>query len=519
MLQGGGAIGMRALASKASFWPDKQPWLIILLVIATLFFAGLSGAVVALGSKLLLLPILAMLGLVMVLVMPPTSILWLMFIALFVVLGPAVYFAGFTQVQWLPPLMGAVFLIHVFIHSIRGQARGTRRTTPGFVYLLVFFLLSVTFATVIDEPTLEEAINASRFYLFMWPVMLVFMLGIVKPDTTERLWKALLVVAVLQAPVVFYQYFFVARQSARAFMTWDAVVGTFPGSAEGGGQSAAMGTMLLIVMVAAIALWQRHKLHGFWAGLVVTAGIGALALAEVKAVVLLLPIVVALFYRREMMRKPVESLLALIAAGALVATLFVGYEHFHYSSAPSNPNQPTSTGERILRALDPDNRSEMLHEIGRVTHQVFWWDVNVGKGDLHHTLFGYGAGATQVSNLGAGEIARRFPYAMDVSSTNILLWETGVIGHLVFIGLLLSAARLSGRLSRHPSIPDVHQVLLRVGAIGLLILAITLPYKSFVMRSIPIQFLFMLMLGQAGYWARMATDAMGKGVAPAQRPA
>jgi hypothetical protein len=226
-----------------------------------------------------------------------------------------------------------------------------------------------------------------------------------------------------------------------------------------------------------------------------------------------------LYYRQELMRRPFESLLALLAAFALVATLFVGYEHFHYSSTPAvaNPNRPTSIVDRIVLGFSPDLESRAQHEIGRVTHLVVWRDVNVGKGDIQHSLLGYGAGATQITNLGAGEIARRFPYVVDLSSSTILLWETGLLGHLVFLGVLLSGARLSGRLSVNPVIPDTHQVLLRVGALGLLILAITLPYKSFAMRSIPIQFLIMLMLGQAGYWSRMASNAVAKAASTAQR--
>lgn len=494
---------MRALALKSSHWPDKQQWLIILLVLATLFFAALSGAVVALGSKFLLLPILAMIGLFMVLVMPATWVLWLMFIALFAVLGPATYFAGFSQLHWLPPLMSMVFLVHIVIHAIRGRSDSTASITPGFVYLLILFLLLVTFSTAIDEPGLGEVINSVRFYLFMWPVMFVFMLGIVRPDTVEKLWKALLAVVLLQVPFVVYQYFFVALKSSR-LSPWDAVVGTFPGNIEGGGQSAAMGIMMLIVMLAAIALWRRHMLRGVWAGLVVMAGIGTLALAEVKAAVLLLPVVIGLYYRRELMRRPVESLFALMAAGAVVAALFMGYERLHYSStsAVATSDFVSDMSERILYGLRPDTEALDQYQINRVTHLVVWWDINVGKGDIQHSLFGYGAGATQITNLGAGEIARRFPYAMDVSSSTILLWETGLLGHLVFFSLLMSGSWLAGRLSHNQAIPDIHQVLLRVGAVGLFILAITLPYKDFAMRSIPIQFLLMLMLGQAGYWSR-----------------
>lgn len=494
---------MRALASKASFWPDKQQWLFILLVMATLFFAALSGAVVALGNKFLLLPILAMLGLFMVLAMPVTWILWLMFIALFAVLGPVTYFAGFSQLHWLPPLMSVVLLVHVVIHAIRGRSDGATHTTPGFVYLLVLYLLLVIFATAIDEPYLGEVINSVRFYLFMWPLMLVFMLGVVRPDTIEKLWKALLAVAVLQLPLAVYQYFFVARQSLR-LSPWDAVVGTFPGNIEGGGQSAAMGVMMLIVMLLAIALWRRKMLRGVWASLVVMAGIMTLALAEVKAAVLLLPVAIGLYYRRELIRRPFESLLAIMVAGALVAALFMGYEFLHYNTTTGVASKDfvSDMGERILYGINPNTEALGQYQINRVTHLVVWWDLNVGKSDIQHSLFGYGAGATEISNLGAGEIARRFPYAMDVSSSTILLWETGLLGHLVFFFLLISGTRLSGRLSRNQAIPDIHRILLRVGAVGLFVLAISLPYKDFAMRSIPIQFLIMLMLGQAGYWSR-----------------
>lgn len=508
---------MITLASRTAFLPGKKRVLIILLLIGLLLFAALSGAVVALGNKYLMLPIFAMMGLFMVLAMPATWILWLMFIALFVALGPLVYFSHFRQLLWLPPLMGSVLLVHVLIDGIRSKVHDSGTPTPGFVYLLGLFLTLVAFATTIDSPVLVDVINSVRFYLFMWPVMFVFMLAIVTPETIEKMWKALLAVALLQVPFVVYQHFFVASKSTRS-SPWDAVVGTFPGDIEGGGQSAAMGITLLILMLAAIALWRRQKIQGFWAGLVVFSGIVALALAEVKAVVLMLPVVISLYYWREMVRRPLESFLALLAAGALVAVLFTGYEHFYYSPMEdaSNPYSQASTLDRVLEGLRPDFKSKYQNEIGRVTQLVVWWDVNVGKGDIQHTLFGYGAGATQISNIGAGEIARRFPYAVDVTSSSILLWETGLLGHLVFLGLLLSGARLSSKLSGNPAIPDIHQVLLRVGAVGLLILAISLPYKNFAMRSIPMQFLMMLMLGQAGYWLRMAFN-VGKKVSGTQR--
>lgn len=100
---------MRALAPPMGGADKGQPSLALALV-AMLLFAVFSGAVVALGSKFLLLPILAMMGLLLVLAVPVTWTLWLMFVALFVVLGPVIYFSHFTQLQWLPPLMGSLSL-------------------------------------------------------------------------------------------------------------------------------------------------------------------------------------------------------------------------------------------------------------------------------------------------------------------------------------------------------------------------------------------------------------------------
>lgn len=483
-----------------------QGWLgAFLLVGAVLLFAALSGAIVALGSKVLILPVLGVMGLAIVLVMPVTWTLWLMFVALFAILGPVVYFTHYTQLQWLPPLMGLIFLVHLILQVFRGKSRAPTVGVPGFVVVLILFLLFAGFSTLIDKPEFSELLNASRFYLFLWPVMILFMVGMVETDTVEKLWKALLFVALLQVPFAAYQYFFVALKSSR-MSPWDAVVGTFPGNIEGGGQSAAMGMLLLILMLLAIALWRKKLLKGAWAGLIALSGIGVLALAEVKAVVLMLPVAIALYYRRELMRRPFESFFSLLLAGVLMAGLFVGYEHFHYDGVvhdASNPNLPTSTGERILRAINPESQSEVEHQLGRVTHLVYWWDINVRPGDLQHSLFGYGMGATQISNLGIGEIARRFPYPMDVTSSTILLWETGLLGHLLFMSLLLSGAWLSGRTARQQSIPEVHQIFLRVGAVGLFLLALTLPYKDYALRSLPIQFLIMLMLGQAGYWYRL----------------
>jgi ABC-type multidrug transport system fused ATPase/permease subunit len=301
-----------------------------------------------------------------------------------------------------------------------------------------------------------------------------------------------------------YQYFFVSKANAR-LSPWDAVVGTFSGKIEGGGESAAMAIMLLIANLTAIALWRQGYLKKRWAILIIITGLGTMALAEVKAVVMLLPIVIGLYYRKELLRKPIESIVVMIGAVLLVGGILTAYQQIHYSVNQRNINskvQLDSIYERIMEAINPEAESSGGRQIGRVNQLITWWDTTVSRGDLQHSLLGYGMGATHSSKVGAGEIASRFYHQVNNTTSVILLWESGLVGHVLFVLILLFAARTSESMSRNENIPEIHCIFLRIGSIGLLLLAITLPYKNFHLYSHPIQFLMMMMLGQAAYWSR-----------------
>ena len=478
--------------------------LTILVLISALFLAILSGILAAFGNLYLLLALLALYGVFFILVTPAAWIIWMIFCATFLISGPSAYFFRFTQLQWLTVLVGAALLLPVVLHLLRNRSSILSiRISTDLVWPVIFLVL-IFFSTIIDQPQFADFVNASRHYLFMWPIMLVFMFGLVGPETMMRLWKALLIVAVLQLPMAIYQYFFVAAKNAR-FSPWDAVIGTFHGNIEGGGDSAAMAIILLIAMLIAIALWREGMLRGSRMALVVVAGLCTLSLAEVKAAVMLLPIVFGLYYRKELLRRPIESIVVIIGTLLLVVSIFTVYEKLHYDNISMHTfksDQVVSTYDRVLRALSPDAETGRGIELGRVNHMNLWWELNIGSGDVHHSLFGYGMGATDTSKIGVGELAQRFPFPLQKSSTLILLWETGIVGHLVFLLILLQGARTSGRIAKNEAIPEVHRILLKAGETSLLLLAITLLYKNFHFYSIPIQFLMMLLLGQAGYWSR-----------------
>ena len=482
---------------------DSRTLSITLLFISALLLSMLSGVLAAFGNVVFLVALLGVYGVFFILAAPTAWTVWIIFWAVFIVTGPSAYFLRFSQLQWFTVLVATALILPVLLHLMRGRINILSARIPEYLLFPGAFLLIVIFSSIIDQPQFGDLVNASRHYFLMWPLMLVFMLGLVPQKTLVQLWKALMIVAVLQLPMALYQYFFVAQKSAR-LSPWDAVVGTFPGNIEGAGDSAGMAVMLLIAILTAVALWRERRLQFTWMVLVVLMALGTLALAEVKAAVMLLPVVLGLYYRKELWRRPIEAIAVMIGALLLVGGLFTTYEKLHYGEGSKHSfdtSKPTSTYEHITRALSPDAESKELGELGRVTHLINWWNLNVKSGDVHHSLFGYGMGATHASKIGVGELVKRFPYSVNTTSSIILLWETGLLGHLLFLLVLILGARTSEQTAKNESIPEIHRILLRIGTIGLLLLVMMLPYKNVHFYSNPTQFLMMLMLGQAAYWS------------------
>ncbi|MBN1008737.1 hypothetical protein [Amphritea pacifica] len=449
----------------------------------------------------------ALLAVVTVSVVPTSWTLQAVIVGGFLFLGPIIYFTGVNQISWVFYLATALLIFRLSFVAGRNKnlSLGISRP-PGFVLLIGFFLFSTAFFSIMVQPKFGELLVSSRWYFFVWPVMLVFMASESSHYTIERVWKLLMLVSLLQLPMSLFQYFVVARISTRS-SPWDAVVGTFPGHMDGGGQSAAMAVFLLIIVLLSFALQREKYIKRKYLAAQAICCLITIGLAEVKAAVLLMPVVAVLFYQREIFRRPIQGILLTLGAIGLVVVLFQAYEALHYSSEEtarfSKYNVHKTTLERVMDALDPENEAEYLGQIGRVTHLIVWWREHIESNDVLGMLFGHGIGSTEVTNFSLGEIAATYPFAMDVTSTTILLWETGLFGHMIFVVILFYASLLSSRLSRNISIPEWHRIVLRVGAVALLLLIITLPYKNFALRSFPISLLMMLLLGQTAYWWRM----------------
>jgi hypothetical protein len=473
------------------------------LVVFGFFAALVIGFVAGTGSTLLMLAIGAMVAVMTVLFLPPTLMLWMLCVVTFLVTGPAMYFLKFESARWFPPLIAASMLL-----TLAFAGKENKRGSSGVpAYLVVFsiFLISLIFSTIISDPNMGEMLTGWRNYFAYWPVMLVVMYGLIGRAQLSKVWWFLIGMVFIQLPFVVYQHYFAATKSLWS-TSWDAVVGSFPGNEEASGASGAMGLFVLCGLVVAISLWKKKLLNTWLLVLLSLVVAATIALAEVKAVVLMAPVAVGLIYYRELISRPIRSLFMVIISVGLSVLLIFAYSALYYDDINTHGGfygGPMSPVEAIENQFDPYSTSLQGHELSRTGLLQDWWGRNVLVGDVQHSLFGHGINATRSSRLGLGELINKLPYGnASMTGTSVLLWEAGIFGHVIFVLGALMAAYASSKLSRLSHIPAEHQALLSASAIVLLLLTLALPYKGAILETPPTQFLFAFVLGYVGYWWR-----------------
>ena len=477
------------------------------LLFFSLAFACLMGMAAAMGRPAFLAPFVGLIGLLVLFVIPARLAFWTIFFMSMLVMGPVMYFGKIESARWVPPLLTLALYVPLVAFILKPKRPTVDAGWPLWIFILAMFLAVAVCTTALSSPMVGEVAVASRAYFAFWSVALALAVGMFGPRDMLLAWKALLACAVLQLPVAMYQYFVVAKHSSR-LSPWDAVVGTFPGNMEGGGASHGMGIFLLIAMAAVLSLWRTRQIHRGVAIVILLSIMGSLGLSEVKAAVLLVPAVFALVYYRELLQRPALSIGAVLISVALMGTLILVYENTFYANRGMtlSGKMPTSPLQAVQNQLNPNevhSRSEGGGVVvSRAARMADWWQRSVRYGDPFHAFLGYGIGATQISSIGMGELVRQFPYPLDMTSTAILLWETGVLGHLLLMAVLFLAGVNCSSSARSPLVPVAHKALLEAAAAGLIIYAITLPYSNFALRAAPSQFLMVFMLGYSAYWWR-----------------
>lgn len=498
---------MRRLAlrrpSRESLRGAWQALIPVLIALPILIVGALIGAAVALNLRMIVILIAAIAGGLLLLSINARLLFAGALLLTYVGVGLATTFGGVGQALWAPYFFGLFFYIKLMTDRLVATGGPRKGTLAPFVGFVLLFALWTVVVAVLNEQDPLQFLIASKNYLFLWSLMLACMWILDGERHFKRVWQFLIAVALLQFPFALFEYVvFGGRMVQEGGKSWDAVVGTFGGLEEAGGQSATMGFFLVFAIVLALAMVKVKALPRWLGYVTVLTCLATLTLAEVKVMVLVyLPIAVFLAFRHDLRRNPAKFMTLVAGAAAMGLLIMSAYVVIHYQRvAPGAKVTAEMTLREVFRReTDPDFYDARRGTMGKIALVVHWWRHN----DLDEPIkmmAGNGMGSTHISKFFVGEVVKENQFRVDRHLMSILLWETGVMGLLIFAAVLGSGALTSFRLARDTRIPETSRALLDVGGVGLLLCLASFIDNRFVLGFPTVSTLMMLLLGHAGYW-------------------
>lgn len=469
---------------------------LFIMVVALAVFFGLVAVtantiIVALAAGLLI-------GLLL-LAMPIWSI-WLILVAGILIVGVLPLWLDFlaTKSVWGLSLLG--FLLFLGAAAKFFTTPDLARTTPSFIWVAVVFIVFVVINSIAQWYSAGEFLGGLKRYFQVWGLMFA-MAWIVTDRTHFHNWKKfLLIAALMQLPLAIYELLVLVPKrealvtSLPGLVPIDVVAGTFGASLYMGGANAEMATFLIIVFAFLLAHSREKLLPRRYLALLTLPILAPLFMGDTKVVVILLPLMFLVLFRREFIARPHYGVIGLIIGSLL--TVAAGYAYLALS-------------KKGLDEFVADTLKYNVYEGGygsyalnRTTVLSFWVEQQGAK-DPVSFLFGNGLGSAQASStIVPGHVAMRYRgYGIGLTAASTLLWETGVFGFGLFIAVLALAWRCAGRLRRFSGDPVVRADASAIQA-ALAIFAFYLFYRATLLDTLTFQTVFATLLGYLAWLHR-----------------
>lgn len=477
---------------------QSQMKAVLFLLLLVIPISLLTGFITALGVKQLDMLWIAALGGVALLALSNATLIWVIAVMALLVVGQAMYFAGLNQAVWIPYGLGMLFFLRMpMVYANSPFSR--LRISPPLVFPVLIFIVAVLLSMLINTSQPFQAFRAAKSYIFLWSVFLLIAYFGVKLDTLNKIWRFCILVAFIQLPLVLYQYLFVASKRSNLGglhgVSWDAIVGGFGGDPMGGGASGTMAWFLVFVSVLCVALYRRSLISKWLlSGVLAISGI-CIGLAEVKVVVLLLPLGMAAIFAPYLKKSPFKVVLALLASIFAAFGVLVLYSFLRSKTGSFDLDVIEILNDAFWYSLDPTYINFVTGEMGRVASFVHWWQEN-GFSDPLHTLFGHGPGSSSSSGVfGVGEVARKYSFDINRSTLSIFLWDIGLVGVFSYLFIIFKALSFVLMASRAVNIEPFQAAVLEAIFGGLLMVLMMLPYGKDVTEVPALGVLLMFFLG------------------------
>ncbi|WP_036303683.1 hypothetical protein [Methylotenera sp. L2L1] len=471
---------------------------VLFMLLLVIPISLITGFITALGVKQLDMLWIAALGGVALLALSNATLIWGVAVMALLVVGQAMYFAGFNQAVWIPYGLGMLFFLRM--PMVYANSPFSRLSiSPPLVFPVLIFIGAVILSMLINTSQPFQAFRAAKSYIFLWSVFLLIAYFGVKLDTLNKLWRFCILVVFIQLPLVLYQYLFVASKRSNLGglhgVSWDAIVGGFGGDPMGGGASGTMAWFLVFTSVLCVALYRRNLISKWLlAGALVISAI-CIGLAEVKVVVLLLPLGMAAIFAPYLKKNPFKVMLALLVSVLVAFGVLVLYGFLRSKTGSFDLDIIEILNDAFWYSLDPNNINFVTGEMGRVASFVHWWQEN-GFNNPLHTLFGHGPGSSSSSGVfGVGEVARKYSFDINRSTLSIFLWDIGLIGVLSYLFIIFKGLSLALKASKLINLEPFQAAVSEAIFGGLLMVLVMLPYGKDVTEVPALGVLLMFFLG------------------------
>jgi hypothetical protein len=476
----------------------------VLAIVGAYAMAGvLIGYVIATGRPV---PIALTLGVIagVALLNALPLVVWTILVGVLVISGPVVMFVpDLEKATWLFSLLGFFLVGAALLYPAVGRDRFVR-PLPGFVVLAILVLAYGVFSIAYSGGTLAEGVRASKRYFQFYG--LLFILSVVPFATGQvrRWWGSLVVLAALQLPFVIYQVLVLVPMreglSIPGLVPIDIVVGTMEGSLTGGGSSSVLALLAVLALVFLLALY-RDGLLPMRRLLLLGALVSApLVLGETHIVIVLLPIALAVLYSDLIRRRPMR-----VAVGAALFVPVLVLLAYGYLVATAEPGQSLDQMIEEVISYNFGSRGYFGTGLNRTTVYPYWLEQH-GQANLVQMVFGHGIGSSFGNGieLDSGHKARAHPWMfIGLTAASAVLWDLGLVGLMLFVGLLYSAVLAATRLTSVAA-PGFDRAFCRSLQVAAAILAVMLFYSD-AMISVPsLQVLTMLVLGLVAWRIRVS---------------
>jgi hypothetical protein len=501
---------MPSVVHKSKFSP-QQIWVALLAILLSLFF----GLIAAFGSAVVIFLFVGLLG-GLFLVSKPTMLLWLALIWTLLVVGPLGYFADISRGAWLVYAAAAAFwLVPIFAQSFSGKdltAPRQAKVLPSFlIVLILFFMLALANSLYHFEGAMQLLVGIKNYLLF-FGLALAVAAAVFPVKTLHRVAIGILVVGLIQLPITLYQYLFVRANRIKTggrtitdslVEASDSVVGTMGGRNFQGGLDDVLALLILILLAGVLTAWRQGLLHITLTAIVSIILIIPILLTETKVIFFYFPLVMLVVSWDYLRSRPQAMVLSGLALPLILFAGLVGYYQLHWSEQHENFEVAV---ERSFSYSFDEHASENRAKFGDMSRReavVYWWD-NHDIDRMDTLLFGHGLASSKLysSVVLTKTVLEHGGRNLAKTGLSQLLWDTGLVGTLLFFWVLIAAAQHARKLAQASEGMD--RVILLATQAGLLMMAFSLFYRNSLLNQAQANLPLFFMLGMVAYYGRLA---------------